>query len=71
MFWFDIGMLLYLGKHLRPNIANADQELSKISDRVSKAVFFEMHDVIRFILDISRWERIVGHSLVYRQQVCK
>ena len=38
-------------KHLKPNITNATQELSKVMDGANQAVFFKMHQIIRYVLD--------------------
>ena len=46
-----VGMLLYLVKHSRPDIAYATQELSKVFDGVSRAAYKELHQVIKFVLD--------------------
>ncbi|KAL7501989.1 hypothetical protein ACHAXN_000113 [Cyclotella atomus] len=46
-----VGMLLYLVKYLRPDIANAVRELSKVLDGSTKASFKEMLRVIKYILD--------------------
>ena len=36
-YWSGIGMLLYLVKHLCPNLANATKELSKANDDANPA----------------------------------
>jgi hypothetical protein len=46
-----VGMLLYLVKYLRPDIANAVRELSKVLDGSSEASFKEMLRVIKYVLD--------------------
>ena len=46
-----VGMLLYLVKHTRPDIANAVRELSKALDCPSPAAYKEMLRVIKFVLD--------------------
>ena len=43
--------MLYLTKHSRPDIANADRELSKSMDGASKLQYREMLRVIKFVLD--------------------
>src|SRR6056300_736434 len=43
-----VGMLLYLVKHTRPDIANITRELSKVMDKPTKA---ELHRAIKFVLD--------------------
>jgi hypothetical protein len=45
------GMLLYLIKHLRPDLTNLVLELSKCMDGTSIAAYKEMIRVIRFVLD--------------------
>ena len=46
-----VGMLLYLVKHSRPDIANAVRELSKVLDSATDASFKEMLRVIKYVLD--------------------
>ena len=46
-----VGMLLYLIKHSRPDIANVVRELSKCMDGATLAAYKEMLRVIRFVLD--------------------
>ena len=46
-----VGMLLYLVKHSRPDIANATRELSKVLDGATPSSFKEMHRVIKYVLD--------------------
>lgn len=46
-----VGMLLYLVKYSRPDIANAVRELSKVLDGSTEASFKEMLRVIKYILD--------------------
>jgi len=67
------GMLLYLVKHSRPDIANAVRELSKMMDYATPAAEKEMHRVTKYVLDTrhlglkvepkfnddARWELIV------------
>jgi hypothetical protein len=45
------GMLLYLIKHSRPDIANAVRELSKCMTGANAAAFKELMRVIKFVLD--------------------
>ena len=45
-----VGMLLYLVKHTRPDIANAVRELSKALDKPSPAAIKEMKRVIKYVL---------------------
>ena len=45
------GMLLYLVKHTRPDIANAVRQLSTALDKPNEAAFKEMKRVIKFVID--------------------
>ena len=51
LFWPGEGMLLYLVKPSRPDIANTTWELSKINDRAAEASFHEMHSAMIYFLD--------------------
>ena len=46
-----VGMLLYLVKHSRPDIANPVRELSKVLDGPSLGAYKEMLRCIKFVLD--------------------
>jgi hypothetical protein len=46
-----VGMLLYLVKHSRPDIANVTRELSKVMDGATPAALKELKRVIKFVLD--------------------
>ncbi len=46
-----VGMLLYLVKHSRPDIANPVRELSKVLDGAKHESFKEMLRVIKYVLD--------------------
>ena len=46
-----VGMLLYLVKYSRPDIANAVRELSKALDSPSYGAYKEMLRVVKFVLD--------------------
>ena len=46
-----VGMLLYLVKHTRPDIANAVRELSKVLDGASPAAYKELMRCIKYVLD--------------------
>jgi histone deacetylase 1/2 len=46
-----VGMLLYLVKHSRPDIANAVRELSKVLDCSTKGSYKEMLRCIKYVLD--------------------
>ena len=49
-----VGMLLYLVKHSRPDIANAVRELSKALDGTSPAAYKELMRVLKFVMDTKR-----------------
>ena len=46
-----VGMLMYLVKHSRPDIANAARELSKLMDKPMPATMKELYRVIKYVLD--------------------
>ena len=46
-----VGMLLYLVKHSRPDIANCVRELSKVLDGATPEAYKEMMRAIKFVLD--------------------
>jgi hypothetical protein len=46
-----VGMLLYLVKHKRPDIANAVQELSKAADGSTKEHWHKLLRNIQFVFD--------------------
>jgi hypothetical protein len=46
-----VGMLLYLTKHTRPDIANPVRELSKTLDQPSPAAYKEMLRVLKYVMD--------------------
>ena len=46
-----VGMLLYLVKHSRPDIANSTRELSKVMDKPTPAAMKELMRVIKYVLD--------------------
>ena len=46
----DVGMLLYLVKHSRPNIANATRELSKANDGANPAAYKELLCMIKYVI---------------------
>ena len=50
-----VGMLLFLVKHSRPDIANAVRELSKVLDGPSPAALKEMKRVIKYVLDTKHY----------------
>ena len=49
-----VGMLLYLVKHSRPDIANAVRELSKALDGTSAASYKELMRVLKYVIDTKR-----------------
>ena len=51
MYRSGVGMLLYLVKHSRPDIANAVRELSKCMTGANAAAYEELLRVIKFVLD--------------------
>ena len=46
-----VGMLLYLVKHSRPDIASCVRELSKVLDGTTDCAFNEMLRIIKYVLD--------------------
>ena len=46
-----VGMLLYLIKHSRPDLANAIRELTKVLDGATQAHYKAMLRVIKYFLD--------------------
>jgi Reverse transcriptase (RNA-dependent DNA polymerase) len=46
-----VGMLLYLVKHTRPDIANAVRELTKLNDGPTASAMKELNRVIKYVLD--------------------
>ena len=48
-------MLLFLDEHSSPDIANSTHALSKVNDDANLAVLFEMHCVIKYMLDITNF----------------
>ena len=50
-----VGMLLYLVKHSRPDIANCVRELSKVLDGTTDCAFNEMLRIIKYVLDTKIW----------------
>ena len=46
-----VGMLMYLVKHSRPDIANATRELSKVLDGATEAHWKAMLRIIKFVFD--------------------
>jgi hypothetical protein len=52
MYRSGVGMLFYLVKHLRPDIANVVEELSKCMKGANTAAYKLLLQVIKFILDM-------------------
>ena len=50
-----VGMLLFLIKHSRPDIANSTRELSKVLDGATESAYKEMLRVIKFVVDTKNW----------------
>ena len=50
-----VGMLLWLVKHSRPDIANAVRELTKVLDGASAAAMKEMLRTIKYVLDTKNY----------------
>jgi len=50
-----VGMLLYLVKHSRSDIANAVRELSKVMDAPTLAAMKELKRLIKFVLDTKNY----------------
>jgi hypothetical protein len=46
-----VGMLMYLVKHSRPDIANAVRELTKVLDGATEAHWKAMMRIVKFVLD--------------------
>jgi hypothetical protein len=66
LFRSGVGMLLYLIKHSRPDIANPVRELSKLLNGTTPAAMKELFRVIKYVLDTRtkglRIEPIFGDS---------
>jgi hypothetical protein len=52
-FWYrsGVGMLLYLVKHSRPDIANATRELTKVLDGATGAHWKATTRIIKYVFD--------------------
>ena len=50
-YWSGVGMLLYLVKHLHPDLANMSRELSKTNDGANPVAYNELLYVIKYVLD--------------------
>ena len=49
-----VGMLLYLIKHLYPDLANMTQELWKTNNGANSAAYKELLHVIKYVLDVKK-----------------
>ena len=49
-----IGMLLYLMKHLRPNLATMTRKLSKANDDANPVAYKELFHVIKYVTNTKR-----------------
>ena len=47
-----VGILLYLVKHLHPDLANTTRELSKVNGGTNPAAYKELLHVIKYVLDM-------------------
>ena len=64
LFRSGVGMLLYLVKYSRPDIANATRELSKVMDGPTEAAMKELFRLVKFVLDTKdKGLRMVPESL--------
>jgi hypothetical protein len=50
-----VGMLLFLIKYSRPDLANVVRELSKCMDAASHAAYKEMLRVMKFVVDTKQY----------------
>ena len=62
-YWSDVGMLLYLVKHLHPNLANMTRELSKANNGANPAAYNELLHVIMYALDTKNLGIKIGFSM--------
>ena len=63
--WSGIGILLYLVKHLFPNLANATRELSKANDSANPAAYKELLGAFMYVMKMKNlWLKIknMGNS---------
>jgi hypothetical protein len=47
----EVGMLLYLVKHSRPDISNSVRELSKVADGANEAQFKALLRTVKYVID--------------------
>ena len=60
-----VSMLLYLVKHLRPDLANVTRELSKANAGMNPATYKKLLHVIKYVIDTKNlWLKIkpMGNS---------
>ena len=50
-YWSDIGMLFYLVKHLRPDLANATRELSNANDGENPVAYKRLLCMIKYVIN--------------------
>jgi hypothetical protein len=55
MYRSGVGLLLFLVKHSRPDIANVTRELSKVLDGPTQAAYKELKRAIKFVLDTEQY----------------
>ena len=60
------GMLLYLVKHSRPDIANAVRELTKVMDRADDTHRKEMLRVVKHVLDTKNWGLKICPTILHK-----
>ena len=53
-YWMGVGMLLYLVKHLHPELANMTRELSKANNDVYPAAYNNFLQMIKYVLDTKK-----------------
>jgi hypothetical protein len=56
-----VGMLMYIVKHSRPDIANATQELTKVLDGATEAHWKAMMRIIKYGFDTKRYHLKLKH----------
>ena len=54
LYRLGVGMLLYLVKQSRPDIANCVRELSNVLDDTTDCAFNEMLRIIKYVLDTKK-----------------
>jgi hypothetical protein len=66
-----VGMLLYLVKHSRPDIANAVRELTKVLDGATQAHWKAMLRTIKFVLDTKMYSLKMKPSMTNGKHTLK